>query len=308
MLTAFLIWLRLAAREFSEKFSYLTFVLCWSASVPLIYYSAELKQYSMDVLAAAVFFWVLSNQKTLSKGNSGNYVTILSLLPLLGLFSYPAFLFFIFPFYNLVMAKPKNQPALTAYCLSAVLVTAFVYCFDIRIGKADVHSQGFQDYSVSFQSAGEFFRTWTEGTLNLFGRWFVEQPRIFKKLALVFMPFGFLYMFYGFFKNIGKNKSHLASIEVLALPVYIELFILGCLGRYPFSVPRTSLFFCPMILILTIKGITELRKLSPYISYVIQALFVVFLVVVAAGLARVLLTQDFNFSPQIWMANSRLNH
>src|SRR3989338_5348739 len=118
MIAAFFIWLRIAKYELSAKgasakltasgpanggaggkdqLQYFTFVLSWTASSLLIYYSAELKPYSMDVLAGAIFIWFLYNQTRLAEGNKARYLAALVLLPLLGLFSYPAFLFFIFP-------------------------------------------------------------------------------------------------------------------------------------------------------------------------------------------------------------------
>ena len=44
MISAFFIWLKIAAYEFKDKLEYLTFILSWTASSLLIYYSAELKQ------------------------------------------------------------------------------------------------------------------------------------------------------------------------------------------------------------------------------------------------------------------------
>jgi len=312
MIAAFLVWFKVAGQELAPKASearaklednlqYFTFVLCWVASAPLVYYSAELKQYSMDVLASGLFVWFLYNQKSLAK-NKAQYLTILTLLPLLGLFSYPAFLFFIFPVYNLLMEKPKEKGhwlALALFCVSALFAVAFVYFFDIRITKANVHTQGFMDYSVSFQSVGAFFKTFGEGTMNLFSRWFAERPRFIKRIAVFFLMCGLIYMVYGFFRSFRKNK-YFNVADNLAFPIYIELFILGCLGKYPFSVTRTSLFFCPLIFIATIKGIAELKRIHPYLYKVAHALFLTFLTFVAIGIARVVLTQDFSFSPKIW--------
>jgi hypothetical protein len=54
MLAGFFLWVKIAGQQMKEKKEYLTFLLSWCASVPLVYYSAELKQYSMDVFVAAV--------------------------------------------------------------------------------------------------------------------------------------------------------------------------------------------------------------------------------------------------------------
>lgn len=55
MMAAFAVWVRVARRELKNPLEFLAFVLCWAASAPLIYYSAELKQYSMDVLVSGIF-------------------------------------------------------------------------------------------------------------------------------------------------------------------------------------------------------------------------------------------------------------
>ena len=67
MMLAFGVWLRVARNELKTPSEYLTFALCWIASAPLIYYSAELKQYSMDVLISGLFVLFLFSQDRLSR-------------------------------------------------------------------------------------------------------------------------------------------------------------------------------------------------------------------------------------------------
>ena len=294
MLAAFLIWLRLAGYELKNRREYLTFVLCWVASVPLVYYSAELKQYSMDVLAAAVFLWFLEKQTELASGNNRRYMILLMALPLLGLFSYPAFLFFIFPLYNLFVTQSGNRrnyfPAV-GYGAVVLAVTCFVYLFDIRIAGATADSQGFSDYAISFQSVGEFFKTFGEGTMNLFSRWFAEQPRILKKIGVFFAVFGMLYIPYAFVKNFRWGKP-LKNLDVLAFVLYAELFLLGVLKKYPFTVPRTSLFFCPVAFVMAIKGIAEVKRWNRSAGLLVQILFLIFLTIIALGVTRSVMFDD----------------
>ena len=304
MIAAFFIWLRIAKYEFAAPLEYFTFVLSWTASTLLIYYSAELKPYSLDVLASSIFLWFLYNQSKLEERDRKLYLLLLMILPLLGLFSYTVFLFFIFPAYNLFMAKPKKPwrwIGLTGYGFCVLLVMAFVYSFDIRVTQASrIINPLWMDHFISFQPVGEFFKTFGEGTTSLFVKWFGSHPRIIRKLATFFTTAGLFYMVYGFFKDIKKNRTHLSSISVLGFLLYLELFGLGALQKYPFTVPRTSLFFAPIVLVMTIKGIAELKRLNFYLYCLIYVLYVIFLAVVSVGISRVILTQDFSFNSQIY--------
>jgi len=303
MLLAFAVWLRVGRLALPDQKQYSLFILCWTASVPLIYYSAELKQYAMDVLASGLFTWFLYRQDSLAKaGLRIRYLLILAALPLLGLFSYPAFLFFIFPIYNLLRpsAGRRDWPAVFIFGTLAAAVIAFVYCFDIRIARASADSQGFADYMVSFQSAGEFFRTWGEGTMNLFSRWFAEQPRIFRKIGVFFVAWGMVYIPAAFFRSIRRKNWRFDQVELLALVLYLELFILGALKKYPFSVPRTSLFFCPIVFLMTIKGMREWLGWNKRVYLAVQIAFVVFLLIIAAGIVRVALTAPLGAIHKIW--------
>ncbi|MCR4337567.1 MAG: hypothetical protein NUV91_07160, partial [Candidatus Omnitrophica bacterium] len=288
MTTAFLIWLKIANYELKSKEEYFAFVLSWTASIPLIYYASELKPYSMDVMTTAIFLLFIYNQKKLEEGNPKVYFGLLSALPLLGLFSYPAFLFFIFPLYNLLTTKsPLRQKALICYLISGIAAIACLYFFDLRITQATTGKQSFHDYAISFASAGEFFKTWGEGTMNLISRWFTEQPKLLKKLGLIFTPFGLIYIFYAFFSHFKREGFAFRSINTVALVIYAELFLLGALQKYPFSVPRTSLFFCPIVLLMTVKGLQLLKKIHPRIHQIFLSLYCLFLIFVTIGIGQV---------------------
>ena len=107
-------------------------------------------------------------------------------------------------------------------------------------------------------------------------------------------------MFYGFFSNPKKHRRALCSIEGIALILYLELFLLGALGKYPFTVPPTSLFFCPIVLMMSIKGIDNLKKLHPMVSRCVHCLFLIYLAVVSIGITKVVLREDFGALPLIW--------
>jgi hypothetical protein len=304
MVCAFLLWLKLATYEIKNKFEYLTFALSWAASVPLIYYAAELKQYSMDVLTAALFIMFLYHQKELEESpKNWLYALILILLPSLGMLSYTAFLFMVFPLYNLIVSSKTNGSNIRfiiLYGFSFLIFVLLSYFFDMRLRPTVDVTEGFGDYFISFESFGEFFKTLGEGIANLFSRWFAESPRIVKKIAIYFVTFGLINLFYSFFKNIKKDRYFLQSLNTIALVVFIELFILGALKKYPFTVPRTSLFFCPIVLYLTITGIANIRNLNKYAYGAIHGLYFIFLSIISVSIARLIFTGDLGAIPKIW--------
>ncbi len=302
MLMAFLIWMKIARYEFKDRWLYLTYVLSWAGSSLLVYYSAELKPYSMDVLASAIMVLFLYNADKLLLKQPMRYFLSVALLPFLGLVSYTAVLYYVFIFYHLLTAKTKDAFWLRCILLfwaTVVATLSCVYYFDIRLAKANTSSQGFSDHIVSLASAGEFFRTWWEGTLDLFGRFFAERPRIFKRVAVPFALIGFVYMFFAFLKNFRAGGYRFNTFRTMALVLYGELLLLGVLQKYPFSVPRTSLFFCPLVLFLIAEGIVSLKALNKNFSRVLHAAYMVFLLVIAWGIGREALSGNLGFAPLI---------
>ncbi|MCB9757147.1 MAG: hypothetical protein H6753_01830 [Candidatus Omnitrophica bacterium] len=303
MISAFAVWMKIASYELKDRWAYLTYVLSWAGSSLLVYYSAELKPYSMDVLAAGLFVLFLYHADQLFQEKSWVYFFSIGLLPLLGMVSYTAFLFYIFLFYHLLIAKKKDGfwwQCVLSFSIAAVVSLGWVYYFDIRLAQATTNSQGFSDHIVSFASVGEFFKTWGEGTLSLFGRFFAERPRVIKKMAVPFAILGFGYMFYTFFKSFFSQGYRLTTFRTMALVLYGELFILGALQKYPFSVPRTSLFFCPIVFLLIVDAIMALRQGHKNSSIIIHAAYIGYLLIVAFGIGREAWSGYLGFAPLIF--------
>lgn len=303
MISAFIIWMKIARYELKDRLAYFTYVLSWAGSSLLVYYSSELKPYSMDVCAAGLFVLFLYHADQLFKEKSWVYFFSMGFLPLLGMVSYTAFLFYIFLLYHLVTAKRKDGfwwQCFLFFGIAAIVSLGWVYYFDIRLARATTNSQGFSDHIVSFASMGEFFKTWGEGTLSLFGRFFAERPRMIKKLAIPFAVLGFGYMFYAFFKSFFLQGFRFNTFRTIALVLYGELLILGVLQKYPFSVPRTSLFFCPIVLLLIVDGMMSLRKVHKNFSKMIHAVYITYLLVVAFGIGREAWSGYLGFAPLIF--------
>ncbi len=304
MLLAFSIWLRVGRLALKDNTQYLVFLFCWASSIPLIYYSAELKQYSMDVLVSGIFTWFLYRQENLVKELiHRKYTMLLMALPLLGFLSYPAFLFMLFPLYNLFMVPNKSREQLGQmglYVMVLIFVLVTIYCIDLRTAKATADTQGFSDYILSFQSIPEFFKTLGEGIMNLFSRWFTEKPKFFKKIGIFFMFLGILYIPWVFFRQFKKNYRQISSVEILAFLLFLELAFLGAMKKYPFIVPRTSLFYCPITFLMTIKAMDFIKTYNERIYRVLITSFMVFLSVVSLGIIKVVMTKNLGSICFIW--------
>ena len=301
MVLAFFIWLRLAKDELKDKLEYLTFVLSWCASSMLIYYSSELKQYSMVVLAASLYVWFIFKAQNLKQEKqSFIYAGILSMLPFLGLLSYTAFFFPPIVLYNLIVLQRTDKSQgrdifilVTAFCVSLTIS----YLFDTRLRPSSILSKEWQDYFISLKSAGEFFKTFGEGVMNLFVRWFTEHPRMIKRIGVFFVALGMLNLFYSFFCYIRKEQYLIRSLNTIALVIFLELFIAGMFKKYPFTVPRTSLFYCPIVFYLTVKGIGVLKGINKYAYITVQGLFFIFLLFLTLALSGLIFTGQTVFAP-----------
>ncbi len=75
---------------------------------------------------------------------------------------------------------------------------------------------------------------------------------------------------------------------------------MGSFKSYPFSVLRTSLFFCPIILYLTIQGITAVKKINVYLYRFVFVSFFVFLSFIAVQLSYSFLSGKIELTPLLW--------
>ena len=170
----------------------------------------------------------------------------------------------------------------------------------MRLRSTTVVTTGYSDYFMSFASFGEFFRTLGEGVNNLFSRWFVEYPKYFKSLTRIFTGFALIYMFTGYFKNRKKEDYFLYSIETAAFVLFLGMFFLGCLRKYPFTVPRTSLFYAPIVLYMTARGIDLAARVHPYFYRFILGLYFVFLGFLIVMQSCLAFRGRLSFYPTLW--------
>ncbi|MBM3252481.1 MAG: hypothetical protein FJZ11_06885, partial [Candidatus Omnitrophica bacterium] len=218
MTGSFFIWLKIYKQEGLERLQHLLIIFSWCASYYLIYYSAELKQYSGDVFVAAIFTLFLYKQRQFGQDKQIALCEKLSiLLPILLLFSYIGYLFVWIPLYNYLLSiknNKKNFNLVIFYSISLILFVFFSYYFDIRFYKGHMQEY-FNDYFISLKSPAEFLKNFTEGTNNLLSCWFSEV-RIIKKFARFFAVFGLYAIFHFFIINFRKEKFRIYSASCLS--------------------------------------------------------------------------------------------
>jgi len=290
MLAAFFVWLNVVRRQSQDQWSLILFIGCWCASVPLVYHAGELKPYSMDVLASGLFMLFLYHQPDL-QDTPVLHRSLLFLLPLLGVVSYPVIFLYPLPLYNLIRdayVRRRLPPELLFYLGGGMVWILFFYFFDYRVTTTSFLQTCWHDYFISFNSPGEFFKTFGEQFTNLISRWFAEKPHWIKYVARFFVGSGFLYMLINFWKIFKAEGHRFRSLVPAAFSVFMMHLILGCLHKYPFSIPRLSLFFAPFLLWMTVLAMQWLRGKSKIAGTMIEVIFALYLVFISVGISRVI--------------------
>ncbi|MFH1655424.1 MAG: hypothetical protein ABH954_02310 [Candidatus Omnitrophota bacterium] len=284
MIAGFIFWLKIFQQEKFPRLQHLLIVFSWAASYYLIYYAAELKQYSCDVFIAAMFTLFLYKQGQCAEERQIAPCEKLSiLLPISLLFSYIGFFFVWIPLYNFIVSIKDNKKNLNLailYTVSIILFGFLVYYFDIRFYKGADHGY-WQDYFISLDSVAGFFKSLTEGINNLMSCWFSEV-KIIKRIARFFAVFGLYSILYYFITSFKKVKFKIQSVNSLSLVLFAELMLLGILKIYPFTGGRITLFFAPFVLLAIINGIYLLNKINPILFKLVLGAYIVFLSLSAA--------------------------
>ena len=95
-----------------------------------------------------------SLEATLQK-NPKAFKVILLLLPLLGLWSYPAIFLLLLPLYNLIrdcIDRRRWLSEMSFYLVSYILMLGMVYLFDFRVSLPHLMEVFWHDYFISFDS------------------------------------------------------------------------------------------------------------------------------------------------------------
>jgi hypothetical protein len=159
---------------------------------------------------------------------------------------------------------------------------------------------GYGDYFIMFTSVEEFLKTFGEGVKSLFSKYYVIRPRIFNYISVFFAVPAVIYMFIKFFREFRWGRP-VDSLDRMAFLLFCELVLLGALQIYPFTVPRISLFYAPIVLYLTIQAIESMKFIHKGLYYGYCTVFIIYLLVCASGLAKILIFErNLGILPYIW--------
>ncbi|MBD3426578.1 MAG: hypothetical protein GF409_05050 [Candidatus Omnitrophica bacterium] len=264
MALAFFTWLRLFRKEEGTNLNYMLFILAWCGSNLMSYYSAELKQYSGDVLIAALFAIFIIDQRSDLKHENFRPATAVKYLfmPALVLLSYTANFFVLIPLYNLLLNLRENRktwPYLLIYTFSVGVFAGLSYYYDARYARVvEDFPVYWNDYFILTSSFSDFIQSFSEGFRNIFVRWFVETSLI-RRIMTVFMPFAVYFVFVRGFKRFREDRFKLLSLRSIIAAVLIGMMIAGITKCYPFTGTRVTLFIAPFIFYSIIKGIELCR-------------------------------------------------
>ena len=103
-----------------------------------------------------------------------------------------------------------------------------------------------------------------------------------------------------FFKHFRKEQFYLCSLNTIPLALFYMLATLAVFKKYPFTVPRTALFFAPMALYCLLKGFFGLRFIHIWLGRIGVSFYVLFLTAVSLGLARLIFGGDLGAIPILW--------
>lgn len=305
MLGAIFIWLKIAKLELKSSMMINLFLLSWVASGKLVNYSAELKQYSFDVLASGLIIYILCFSRVKGGFRNISYGWFI-LLPILCLMSYPSVFFLALLLFSLFVEAffqdSKVKSRFLVFATMLIIMGFLSYRFDISIANRTSIKPAIQSYFISTVSFSEFFRSFGDGVSNLTNRWFAERPRIVRSLAVPFTSAAMIYVFYGFFRFFKKENFKCASINTIPLAVFIMLFVMGVLEMYPFVIVRTVLFFCPIVLLLVCKSMEWMKSGNQLVYNVFVSSYFIFIVSLALGVTHTVVTGSLIHMPRIWWA------
>ncbi|MDD5518133.1 MAG: hypothetical protein WC937_00245 [Candidatus Omnitrophota bacterium] len=279
MFLAFFVWLKVFQQILPGKWQVLLAIFSFASSYRIIYYAAELKPYSMDVLVAGVFCWYLLCQKQLeTKAPSKLFITVTFLLPFTLALSYSSFFFFWMVIYNYIFIVKKNHKAALLFALYSflcLLIIISTYYFYLRY-ELSGSTVPWNNYFLGTQSFYSFIKPFGEGLRKLTTFWF-GNSKFFIKAASFLIPIFVISLFGYGIRSLKKNKCRFLDADSIGLVIFLELVVLGILRKYPFTGARITLFFAPLIFFLIIKGIGSLKRIKPlYIG--LNTCYIAFLV------------------------------
>lgn len=267
MLLSLFVWAKIYKERFSLGWTFFLVLFSFCSSYRLVYYAVELKQYSMDVLAVGIFCLYLNYQQRFEyKKPVIDFIIITILLPFLIFLSYSTLFVFWIVIYNFLFIVRKNKNMLTLciiYTLLSIVFFVFLFIFDLRYGLSErCLFQYWNDYFLCTNSPYCFIKSFGEGLRRLVV-WFFGNNSFFRKMGSFFIPFFILSLLVSATRSFKERKFKIYGIDTLGLVIFIELFVLGIMKKYPFTGERVTLFFAPVVFLMIINGINLFEKNKP---------------------------------------------
>lgn len=233
----------------------------FSISYSLIYYSAELKPYSLDVLCTLLLLLLTANVEK-KKLDIKNIIIFGFYISLVAWFSYPS----VFVTVSIIIVKlagslvKKNTGEFKSNLLLFIFYSVnLLLLYFFHLSNLHKHSvERFEDYCFmpSFSISYSFLKWFYQAFSNLFN--FIPVS----KITLLFFVFGCISLFV-------KRR---VLLFFLLTPLIITL-IASSLHVYPFT-HRLLLFYVPIAIILLVEGLEYLNK-----KFNNKILFIIFIII-----------------------------
>lgn len=222
----------------------------------------------MDILITGVFCLYLFYQKQITDEKIPKiFIMITLLLPFALFFSYSSFFIFWIVIYNFLFFIKKNYKIwalLLTYTFMSFSFIFLIFSFDLKymLSTPALFSY-WKDYFLCIDSFYCFIKSFGEGLRRLSVWWFGNSA-FFRRTASFLIPF-FVFSLFGYgVKSFIKNRFKLWDIGALSLIIFLELFALGIIKKYPFTGERITLFYAPFVFYLITRGIGSFKKHRPF--------------------------------------------
>ncbi|MBF0531615.1 MAG: hypothetical protein HQL23_00795 [Candidatus Omnitrophica bacterium] len=256
------LWIGIYRRELPSLSARLTAGLLFVASYRLTYYAAELKPYSMDVLAAALYALYFLRWKNPGAPAPRQELLWVVALPFLMFFSYAALIFAWIVPAHLLWKKFIRQQDASLFFYAAVSFLAVSVCFywiDLRFSITTPGLDYWHSYFVRVDSLGGFLSSFGEGAKRLATAWW-GTTKALPRAASPFVALAYYTLFRRGWNAFKANGFTVNRVESLGLLVFAALFVLGIFHKYPFTGERLTLFFAPFVCYYLAWALEDLRQ------------------------------------------------
>ena len=241
---ALLLFARLARRLLPSAIA-LVSIASFALSEDLIWYSATIKPYSIDVLIAVILLSIAAAQRSPNQRIAAALLTA----SIAAWFSYPATLVLAGVLTALAPAAWKQRPT-RAQLLAALLCAASLLLLYLLVLRHQ-RDPYLQDY-------------WAGGFADLHRPWTIPHWLIVESYNLSDLPFrslGGLLMFLCAAGTLWLARSGRGQLAAICLLPVAWTVASGCLHLYPFHGSRVTLFLLPGLLLLGGFGLDLLARI-----------------------------------------------